>query len=58
MPDERKYEIFLEMQQHNGMIFTEMFVILLHYARQDPKVLVHHHPTKFLPPSPMTYDGT
>jgi hypothetical protein len=22
MLDERKYEIFLEMQQHNGIIFT------------------------------------
>jgi hypothetical protein len=24
MPDGRKYEIFLEMQQHNRMIFTKI----------------------------------
>jgi hypothetical protein len=24
IPDERKYEIFFEMQQHNGMIFTKI----------------------------------
>jgi hypothetical protein len=27
MPDERKYEVFLGMQQHNGVVFTNIELV-------------------------------